>query len=270
MGRPLRTDIAGRRYHVVNRGVDRTTIFHDDRDRLEFERLLGVAHDRFGVTIDAYCWMTNHYHLVMECPDGGLFDTMHLIGSVYVRHTNERHGRDGPLFRERFYAKPILSEGYLLRLIRYVHRNPLAFVTPDELLGYRWSSLRSHLGLRRPPSWMNITSVRALCGGPDGVASLSLDEPRPVVGPAGPDAWMHAVELAIDDAPVGHGHARSSKTVATLLLDRLDSAQRDEVAELLDFPNPAAERAAIYRARRRLRDEPGLGALVDAAIDLAA
>ncbi|MEJ7800860.1 MAG: transposase, partial [Ilumatobacter sp.] len=72
MGRPLRTDIAGCRYHVANRGVDRTTIFHDDRDRLEFERLLGVAHDRFGVVVDAYCWMTNHYHLVMECPDGGL------------------------------------------------------------------------------------------------------------------------------------------------------------------------------------------------------
>jgi len=117
---------------------------------------------------------------------------------------------------------------------------------------------------------MNIASVLDLCGGPDGTARLSLDAHRPALGPAGPDAWMDAVELAIDEAPVGHGHGRSSKTVATLLLDRLDSAQRDEVAALLNFPNPSAERAAIYRARRRLRDEPGLGELVDAAIDLAA
>ncbi|MEO6653697.1 MAG: transposase [Ilumatobacteraceae bacterium] len=270
MGRPLRTDLAGRRYHVVNRGVDRTTIFRDDCDRLEFERLLGVAHDRFGVVVEAYCWMTNHYHIVMQCPDGGLSDTMHLIGSVYVRHMNERHGRDGPLFRDRFYARPILSEGYLLRLIRYVHRNPLAFVSSEELVGYRWSSLRTHLGHRRPSSWMNIGTVLALCGGSEGVASLSLDEHRPVLGATGPDGWMHAVELVIDEASGRHGRARSARTVATLLLDRLDAAQSDELAELLDFPNPDAKRAAIYRARRRMLGAPELGDLVAAAMHLAA
>src|SRR5690606_33891064 len=128
-------------------------------DRVEFLRLLGVVHERFGVNIHAYTLMTNHYHLVIECPNGGLTVAMHLLGSVFVRHVNERAGRDGPLFKDRYYAKRVETDDYVIRLVNYVHQNPLAMMSEEQLLGYRWSSLRVYSGDRRRPDWLRTDMV---------------------------------------------------------------------------------------------------------------
>ncbi len=53
MGRPIRLDSADTWHHVMNRGASRQPVFRDDLDRLEFERLLGEATERFGVVIHA-------------------------------------------------------------------------------------------------------------------------------------------------------------------------------------------------------------------------
>lgn len=267
MGRPPRTDTAGTWHHVVNRGVSRQTIFFDDRDRLEFERLLGLAHERFGVVVHSYCWMTNHYHLLVECPEGGLSDTMHLVGSLYVRHVNDRIGRDGPLFRSRFFAKPVVSDAYLLRLVRYIHRNPVAIVGHDHLVDYRWSSLRAHLGFRRPPAWLRSDIVTELCGGTDALLRLVV-EPDDWFGPAHSDEILAAIDLMIDENELASHRSRANRTVATLLLERLDDVARTELSGRLAFPTAQAEYAARSRARRRAQRHPELADVVDAVIDM--
>ena len=268
MGRLPRIDTAGTWHHVVNRGVDRQTIFFDDRDRVEFERLLGVAHERFGTVVHSYCWMTNHYHLLLECPNGGLSDTMQLIGSAYVRHVNDRLGRDGPLFRSRFYAKPVLSDDYVLRLVRYIHRNPVAIVGQVRLVEYRWSSLRTHLGFRRAAPWLRSDVVIRLCGGADALRRLVV-EPDHGSGPWQPDEILAAIDLMIDENELASGRSQANRTVAALLLDRLDDAARTELSRRLAFPTKQAEYAARSRARRRAERHPELGAVVDSVIGLA-
>jgi putative transposase len=268
MGRPPRTDTAGTWHHVVNRGVSRQTIFFDDRDRLEFERLLGLAHERFGIVVHSYCWMTNHYHLLIECPNGGLSDSMHLVGSSYVRHVNDRIGRDGPLFRSRYFAKPVTSDDYLLRLVRYIHRNPVAIVGQDHLVDYRWSSLRAHLGFRRTPAWLNSDVVTELCGGSDALRRL-VEEPDDRFGPLRPDELLAAIDLLIDENELASSRSQADRTVATLLLDRLDLVACSELSRRLAFPTKQAEYAARSRARRRAQDHPELADVVDAVINLA-
>src|SRR6056297_2779503 len=76
MGRPPRIDAPGLTHHVFNRGGNRQIVFRSDDDRLEFGRLLGEISDIFGVRLLAYCLMDNHYHLIVQCPDGGLSDAM--------------------------------------------------------------------------------------------------------------------------------------------------------------------------------------------------
>lgn len=125
MGRALRPDRPGGWYHVVNRGVDHQPIFFDDSDRVDFGRLLGVGHDRFGVEVHAYCLMTNHFHLLVHCPNGGLSDFMHDVTATFTRHVNDRLGRDGPLVRGRFRSFIVDSDAYVLCATRYIHRNPL-------------------------------------------------------------------------------------------------------------------------------------------------
>jgi REP element-mobilizing transposase RayT len=270
MGRPLRTDQRGGWFHVVNRGVDRCDIFGSDANRVEFGRLLGVAHDRFGVVVHAYCLMTNHYHLVVECPDGKLSEAMHLVGSVYVRHANERLGRDGPLFTDRFYAKPVVDEPYLRRLVRYVHRNPLAFLAEETLASYRWSSLRTYLGRRRPPAWLQTDAVVALFGGAEAFETSMFEQHHVTdhLGDhVGPETYLAAVDLMVDEYLGGATRQRAGRTVALLLLEHLDAAAAAALTAALGSASPGAISSARSRARRRAETEPRLLAAADAVID---
>ena len=63
MARPLRLDIEGGWYHVINRGLEKRQIFPDERTNLHFLDLLSVLPTRFGLRIHAYVLMGNHYHL---------------------------------------------------------------------------------------------------------------------------------------------------------------------------------------------------------------
>ncbi|MFP5487465.1 MAG: transposase, partial [Acidimicrobiia bacterium] len=94
---------------MTNRGARRQVIFHDDDQRRLFGGLIGDAHERFGVGVIAYCLMDNHFHLVLDAPDGGMSEFMHRIGSAFARHVNDELGTDGPLFRGRFHSRPITS-----------------------------------------------------------------------------------------------------------------------------------------------------------------
>lgn len=267
MGRPPRIQGPGIWYHVVNRGVARQPIFFDDRDRVEFLRLLGVASERFGVRVHAYCLMTNHYHLFVECPDGNISEAMHLVGSVFVRHTNERQGRDGPLFTDRFYAKPVADEAYVLRLVRYIHRNPAAFLPPDRLRGYRWSSLRIFLGDRRAPDWFAKDTVLGMFGGVERFAACMFGEAA-LPSPADPEAWRAAIDLMLDEHLGERARQGAARTVMTLLVDRLDGEERALLDAAMRFPSDAARRSASSRARRRARVHPELELVAKGVLDL--
>ena len=270
MGRPLRRDVDGAWYHVVNRGAGRGTIFFDDRDRVEFERLLGVAHERFGVNVHAYCWMTNHYHLLLECPFGDLTGAMHILGSLYVRHVNDRLGRDGPLFRDRFFAKQVDSDEYLLRVVRYIHRNPLAFLPAHDLSRYRWSSLRAFAGDRHPPRWLRVNDILAMCGGSEGFHQLVFDDEPADLDPIGVSWLLALVDLAIDELEPESRSSHSNRAVAVALLDRVDPHQRAALVERLGYPTPQAVRSARSRSRKRLSAQPALYDVVERVLHLAA
>ncbi len=72
MARPLRIEYDGALYHVTSRGNERKLIFKDDADREALLRILTQVTQRFHWLCHAYCLMTNHYHLVIETPDGNL------------------------------------------------------------------------------------------------------------------------------------------------------------------------------------------------------
>lgn len=267
MGRPLRADSDGGWYHVVNRGVDRQPIFFDDRDRVEFCRLVGVAHERCGIVLHAYCLMTNHYHLVVECPTGGLSEAMHLIGSAFVRHVNERAGRDGPLFRARYFAKPVSNDEYLVQLATYVHRNPLAIVPPERLIEYRWSSLRAYAGHRRAAPWLRTDVVAELAGGAAALVELAKGERiRPPSVADGADV-MSLVQLVVDDHVEERARRSAARAIAVLLLDVLDARSASQLRSELGFSTVNAERIVRSRARQRVRTDRSFAQAFRAATD---
>src|SRR5680860_782203 len=72
MARPLRLEFPGALYHVTARGNARHAIVFDDADRELFLGCLGDVIGRCGWICHAYCLMENHYHLLIETPEGNL------------------------------------------------------------------------------------------------------------------------------------------------------------------------------------------------------
>ncbi|TWU60664.1 Transposase IS200 like protein [Rubripirellula tenax] len=66
MPRPPRADAAGEIYHVLNRGNGRQAVFHKNVDYEAFERVLIEGLQKFPVHLFAYCWMPNHWHMVLS------------------------------------------------------------------------------------------------------------------------------------------------------------------------------------------------------------
>jgi putative transposase len=72
MARPLRIEYDGALYHLTSRGNEQKPIFRDDADRKLFSILFSRVTQRLHWLCHAYCLMNNHYHLLIETPDGNL------------------------------------------------------------------------------------------------------------------------------------------------------------------------------------------------------
>ena len=125
MSRPLRIEFAGAVYHVTSRGNGRKPIFRDDVDRRSFLEVLHKVNQRHHWICHAYCLMTNHYHLVIETPEGNLSRGMRQLNGVYTMYFNRRHRTVGHVFQGRFKAILVERESYLLEVCRYVVLNPV-------------------------------------------------------------------------------------------------------------------------------------------------
>ncbi len=146
MSRPLRLEFAGALYHVTARGNDKKPIYLEDVDFELFLALLSEVCQRFNWVIHAYCLMTNHYHLLVETPDGNLSRGMRHLNGVYTQRFNSRHERVGHLFQGRYKAILVDKDSYLLELCRYVVLNPVRAKMVDKPEDWRWSSYLVTIG----------------------------------------------------------------------------------------------------------------------------
>jgi REP element-mobilizing transposase RayT len=159
MSRPLRIELASGLYHVTSRGDRREAIYRDDQDRTDWLTVLGEVCRRFNWRCHAYCEMTNHYHFVVETPDGNLSKGMRQLNGVYTQTTNRRHGLVGHLFQGRFKAILVEREAYLLELARYVVLNPVRAAMVPEEGDWPWSSYRAMVGQAPAPAWLETDWV---------------------------------------------------------------------------------------------------------------
>jgi putative transposase len=154
MARPLRIEYAGALYHVTARGNEKKDIYFTEADRVEFLKLMGKVSDRFNWIYHAYCQMGNHYHILVETPDGNLSHGMRQLNGVYTQYINRTHQRVGHLFQGRFKAILVQKENYLRELARYIVLNPVRAGMVVEPGDWRWSSYRATVGTEQKPPWL--------------------------------------------------------------------------------------------------------------------
>lgn len=251
----------------MNRGAARQRIFFTKHDARQFLALLGEAAGRFGIEIHAYCLMTNHYHLLVRCPTGGLSESVHHLASHYVRYLNARLERDGPLFRGRFHAIRLHTTDYVHHVGRYIHRNPVDIRPAVALDQYEWSSFRYYAHDRAHPEWLRMDHLLSAHGSRGEYRSFVEDVRRGV----GESPWDWAVDMAVaevvDEAST---RANIARTVAVALLDAANPSDRPDIERWLDFPTSRARAMAVSRMRARRAISPVVAQVAARALDLAA
>jgi len=160
-------------HHVYNRGTDKRVVFNNIKDYKRFVLYLNVvndveilspAHNGMSeeesysshpserlVNLVAFCLMPNHFHLLLqERTSGGISKFMQRLGTAYTMYFNEKNERSGALFQGRFKNRLIDSEAYLLKIIDYIHLNPMGSNSiansQDNLDNHEWSSYHHYCG----------------------------------------------------------------------------------------------------------------------------
>ena len=137
-------------YHIFNRGLNKEPIFRDDKDYLRLMTILSVLLSQDEWTIYAYCFMPNHYHLLVEEKTRPVAKLIGRLFTSFSQYFNRRHHRVGPLFQDRFKSKLIQKDAYFLEVSRYIHCNPVKAGLAPTPEAYPYSSLGEYMGRRFP------------------------------------------------------------------------------------------------------------------------
>ncbi len=150
---------------IHNRGNARRTVFRKDGDCAAFVQLLREAGQRVNVRLLAFCLMPNHFHLALwPRRDGDLSAYMMWLPTAHVRCYHQHYHSSGHVWQGRFRSFPIQEDDHLLRVLRYIERNPVRAGLVQRAQEWRWSSAAAERDdlpvldpgpVPRPPDWLS-------------------------------------------------------------------------------------------------------------------
>ena len=133
----------------MNRGRRGEEILSDKKDYEAFVVLLRETGEMFDFQVSAYCLMSNHYHLLVRTQSGVLSRVMKHINGVDTQRYNRYHKVDGQLFKGRYKSILVKEDNYLLKLLRYIHGNPVRVGICKAVEEYAWTSHHGYLSRAR-------------------------------------------------------------------------------------------------------------------------
>lgn len=170
--------VPGLPHHVTQRGNYRQTTFFEDLDYLYYLRLLREHSHRLDVSIQAYCLMPNHVHLILTPSDENALSAMlQRLHSDYARWLHAHRERVGHLWQGRYYSAP-LDEAHFWHAMIYVEQNPQRAGLVERGWDWGWSSAKARLR-----------------GSEDGILDLTEWSRR-----YDPESWRQCLELGLRNA----------------------------------------------------------------------
>jgi len=134
-----------------------------------FLDLLERSLEIYDVRLLCYVLMSNHFHLVIQTSRPNLSEFMRHFNVSYIGAFNKRHRRSGHLYQGRYHATVVERDPYLMEVSRYLHLNPVrvkavkqkgAAEAEKVLAGYRWSSYRGYIHVRRREPFVDYSELR--------------------------------------------------------------------------------------------------------------
>jgi putative transposase len=158
MPRKPRLFVSGATYHVYCRVARGEFVFENPDNAEAFIETLRDVRDRDGLSILAWCLMTNHYHIVITTGSVPLWRSMARFQGTVARKHNRSRGVLGRLWQSRYRARFIDSNDYFRQVVAYVHLNPVAAGLVTDPAEYPLSGHREAIG-SRPPTILDVKSL---------------------------------------------------------------------------------------------------------------
>jgi putative transposase len=207
-------------HHVFIRAVEGSLIAIDDDDFEHAILLLEQAVSQFEIRCHAWCYLPNHYHLLVTSQLANISKTMQWLGTCMAVDFNRRHERAGHVFKGRFGSRLVEDDRYTLELARYLPLNPVKAGLTTSAEDWPWSSYAATIGQCKSPRFLEPSAFLELLDSvseyaawvDEGVRSTYLDEhgiPRPPPRPPLAELLSEISEKALATAHFRHGYTQA-------------------------------------------------------------
>lgn len=141
-------------YHIFSHVNGKELIFREETNYQFFLKQL----DKYIFPIAdiySYCLLPNHFHLLLrfknikgvnvEDEHQFLMKSFGNFLNSYAKAFNKKYNRKGALFLNAIKRKKITDEKYLMKVLHYIHNNPVIHGIVSENIQWKHSSYNSYL-----------------------------------------------------------------------------------------------------------------------------
>ena len=165
MPRANRYFLPGHVWHLTHRCHQKHFLLKFTRDRRRYLHWVFEAKKRFGLAVLNYIVTSNHVHLLVK--DTGpnvIAQSMQLIAGCTAHEYNQRKGRQGAFWEDRYHATVIEVDEHLHRCLVYIDLNMVRAGVVNHPAQWPHSGYRE---IQEPPERYAIIDLRGLmtlCG----------------------------------------------------------------------------------------------------------
>ncbi len=128
--------------HITQHASGRDPLFIEDGDYLYLLKILKEVAEKHQLSVFAFCWMTNHLHILLKQNTKNLPEAMHSLFLRYAKYFNRKYSRKGHLFSDTYRQAACFDDHYLIAASLYIHLNAVRAGLVGHYRLYRWSSWR--------------------------------------------------------------------------------------------------------------------------------
>ncbi len=136
--------IAGKYYHLFNRGNNRDRLFYFDCNYDFFIKKYFYYMDPVAETF-CYCLLPNHFHFLIRIKDSAtdsryVSNQLRKLFITYAMYINRQECRTGCIISKNFRRIEVNRDEYFISLVRYIHLNPIKHKITNDIYTYRYST----------------------------------------------------------------------------------------------------------------------------------
>jgi REP element-mobilizing transposase RayT len=160
MPRASRHFLPGYVWHITHRCHQRKFLLKFARDRRRYLYWLFEAKKRYGLSVLNYVVTSNHVHLMVKDTGANVIaESMQLIAGRTAQEYNQRKGRRGAFWEDRYHATAIEADVHLHRCLVYIDLNMVRAGVVNHPGEWNESGFS---GIQKPPKRYAIIDLQSL------------------------------------------------------------------------------------------------------------